>query len=201
MRTNIETGIDENEGHVAAAVPAPPAGVDKRRSGKPMSVRAASRPRHPLIGQLASFGAIGGLAFVVDIGAYNVLRASVLDQSPIWAKVVSVAIATLVAWLGNRYVTFRRERSDRAVREGLLFALVNIGGLLIAAACLFVSHYLFGFTSQLADNIAGNGVGLVLGTAFRFATYRWLVFSPRLPSLAVPLPAPRTVRLDAGGLP
>ncbi len=33
-------------------------------------------------------------------------------------------------------------------------------------------------TSQLADNISKNVVGLILGTAFRFVMYRFLVFSP-----------------------
>ncbi|WP_246159946.1 hypothetical protein [Microbacterium rhizomatis] len=63
-----------------------------------------------------------------------------------------------------------------------------------------MSHYLLGFTSQLADNISGNVVGLVLGTAFRFAAYRWLVFSPRLRTLRLPRPTRRIVRMDSGGL-
>jgi len=63
------------------------------------------------------------------------------------------------------------------LREALEFGLVSIGGLLIAVGCLAVSHYLFGFHSQLADNVSGNGVGLILGTAFRFALYRWWVFA------------------------
>lgn len=129
--------------------------------------------------QLASFGAVGGLAFVVDLGVYNLLRATVLDDKPIAAKIVSVAVATVVAWLGNRLVTFRSERTTsrrETLREGLLFAAMNIVGLGIAAACLFVSHYVLGFTSTLADNVAGNGIGLVLGTAFRFAAYRAVVF-------------------------
>ncbi len=39
-------------------------------------------------------------------------------------------------------------------------------GMGIALLCLWVSHYLLGFTSALADNIATNVVGLALGTAF-----------------------------------
>ena len=46
----------------------------------------------------------------------------------------------------------------------------------IAVGCLYVSHYVLGFTSLLADNVATNGVGLVLGTAFRFTFYRLWVF-------------------------
>ncbi|WP_082383125.1 GtrA family protein [Frigoribacterium sp. RIT-PI-h] len=126
--------------------------------------------------ELATFGAVGGIAFVVDVGVYNLLRATLLDDKPIGAKVVSVIVATAVAWLGNRYLTFREGRTQAVVREAVTFGLVNVGGLLIASACLFVSHYLLGFTSQLADNVAANGVGLVLGTAFRYVAYRHLVF-------------------------
>lgn len=130
------------------------------------------------IASLATFGGVGAIAFVVDIGVYNLLRATVLDGSPIWSKVVSVAAATVVAWLGNRLFTFRHSRGENVVREAALFAVMNVGGLLVSAACLFVSHYLLGFTSQLADNISGNGIGLLLGTAFRYAGYRFIVFRP-----------------------
>ena len=54
----------------------------------------------------------------------------------------------------------------------------------IAVGCLAVSHYVLGFTSALADNISANGVGLVLGTAFRYVCYRYLVFAE--PASAAP---------------
>lgn len=61
---------------------------------------------------------------------------------------------------------------------GVEFALVSVGRMLITLACMWVSHYLLGFTSVLADKIAGNVVGLGLGTAFRFQFYRRWVFHP-----------------------
>ena len=126
--------------------------------------------------QLAAFGGVGLLAFIVDVGGYNLLRATVMTDQVIWAKVVSVTIATGVAWLGHRYFTFRTTRRPAVAKELMLFVLANGGGLLIAAGCLFVSHYVLGFTSALADNISGNVIGLVLGTLFRYFTYRFLVF-------------------------
>lgn len=147
-----------------------------------------------LLAQLISFGAVGGVAFVVDIGVYNLLRATVLDDKPIGAKVISVIVATAVAWVGNRHLTFRRERGAKVGREAALFALMNLIGLLIASACLYVSHYVLGFTSTLADNIAGNGIGLVLGTAFRFFAYRFIVFrrAPVVEKSTTPAPPTRT---------
>lgn len=194
MRKNIETDHDIITGSAAVAVPAPASHVDQ----SPSPARRSWRSR--LVGQLTGFGFVGGLAFVVDLTVYNLLRSTVLQDSPIWSKVVSVAVATAVAWLGNRYLTFRRERSPHPLREAVLFAVVNVVGLLIAAGCLFVSHYVLGFTSQLADNISGNGVGLVLGTAFRFAAYRWFVFAPRTRTLRLPRTAHRPANATPGGL-
>lgn len=129
--------------------------------------------------QLATFGTIGAVCFVIDLGVYNLLRATVMPDGPIAAKIASAVVSTSVAYIGNRFITFRSQRQigrRDTIREGLLFAAANLVGLGIAAACLFVSHYVLGFTSTLADNVAGNGVGLVLGTAFRFAAYKALVF-------------------------
>ncbi|MGK9146128.1 GtrA family protein [Plantibacter flavus] len=162
--------------------------------------RPAREPRRVprLVSQLAAFGLVGGTAFVVDVGVYNLLRLTLLDDKPIGAKVISVAVATIVAWLGNRALTFRAERGRALWKEGALFALMNVGGLGIAAACLFVSHYILGYTSPLADNIAGNGVGLVLGMVFRFLAYRFLVFHPPQQHAASPESTGRTIPSDPG---
>ncbi len=81
-------------------------------------------------------------------------------------------------WMGNRYWTFRAHRGRQLVREGIEFGLVSLGGMLIGLGCLWVSHYVLGFTSVLADNIASNVIGLGLGTIFRFTLYRMWVFAP-----------------------
>ena len=73
----------------------------------------------------------------------------------------------------NRHWSFRaRQRGESLRREAVLFAALNAGGLLIALTCLGISRYVLGLDSRLADNVAANGVGLVLGTAFRFWSYR-----------------------------
>ncbi len=127
------------------------------------------------------FGVVGAVAFVVDTGLFNLLlhvgESPVLQEKPLTAKVVSVSVATLVAWLGNRYWTFRRRRRSAVPRELVLFAVVNVGGLLLALVPLGVSRYVLGLDSPLADNIAANVVGLALGTVFRFVMYRTYVFN------------------------
>ncbi len=133
--------------------------------------------------ELVKFGAVGLVAFVVDISVFNLMRTGIiggshgLPEKPLTAKTISVVAATVVAWLGNRYWTFRHRRRASRRREFALFGIMNVGGLLIALSCLAFSHYALGLTSALADNIAGNGVGLGLGTLFRFWAYRRFVFT------------------------
>lgn len=138
--------------------------------------------RHFMI-QLGRFGLVGLVGLVVDVSVFNLLRATLLEPSvihegPIIAKVISTSLAIATNYVGNRYWTFGATRRDQIAREGLEFVLVSGGGMLITLGCLWISHYALGFDSALADNIAGNVVGLGLGTAFRFAFYRYWVFHP-----------------------
>lgn len=156
-----------------------------------------------IVQQLARFGAVGIVGLIVDIAVFNLLRVTVLDpdvitEGPIIAKTISTSVAIVINWVGSRYWTFRLERRRPAGREVLEFALVSIGGLLIAVACLAISRYALGFTSLLADNIASNVVGLALGSAFRFALYRSWVFDARRMRPTEPAhdPAGSAPRLD-----
>ncbi|CAN5509285.1 GtrA family protein [soil metagenome] len=135
--------------------------------------------------EVAKFGVVGLIAFCIDTGIYNYLVFGVpgtagvgaMHDVPLRAKIVATAVATTFAWLGNRYWTFRHRRGLAKAREFALFVFFNVIGLVIALVCLSVSRYIFGLDSQLADNVSGNGVGLVLGTLFRFWAYRTYVFS------------------------
>src|SRR5512133_2760398 len=133
--------------------------------------------------QLAKFGMVGLVGFAVDITVFNLLRATVFSpeavaSGPIWAKVVSTVLAILANWVGNRYWTFSKDRRSQTLREGLEFFAVSLVGMGIGLACLWVSHYVLGYTSVIADNISSNVIGLLLGAIFRFTLYRYWVFSP-----------------------
>lgn len=128
-----------------------------------------------LVRYALKFGVVGLVGFVTDIAIFNLLRVSLFDE-PIAPKIISVAVATLVTWFGNRYWTFREHRRQNYLLELLEFAAVAVGGLLIGLLCLWVSHYLLGLRTVVADNISGNVVGLALGTAFRFFLYRFWVY-------------------------
>jgi putative flippase GtrA len=147
--------------------------------------------------EVAKFGLVGAVAFVVDVYVFNLLRVGVwplhhapLAHKAITATVVSTAVATVVSWVGNRLWTFRHRRRTAIRREFLLFLLMNGIGLAIAAGCVAISHYLFGFTSALADNVAKNVVGVGLASLFRFWAYRRYVFSELRGEPPVPAPEP-----------
>lgn len=154
--------------------------------------------------ELAAFGTVGALAFVVDTGLFNLLRlhpASPLSHKPLTDKIISAGVATLLSWVGNRWWTYRHQRREALLPELLLFGVMNGLALLIAVGCLALSHYVLGFRSALADNVSGNLVGVGLGTAFRFLAYRTWVFRARddVADLAGGPGAP--VRTDAASTP
>jgi putative flippase GtrA len=132
-----------------------------------------------LIREVGKFGAVGLIAFAIDLTIFNVLRETGVE--PLLAKTVSMVIATTVAFLGNRFWTWRHGAHDHMARQYTMFFVLNAIGLGIALTCLAISHYGLGqiwpaLQSPLADNISGQFVGTAFGTLFRFWSYRRFVF-------------------------
>lgn len=132
--------------------------------------------------EFTQFCVVGLGSYIVDVGLFNLLAHGNLVHLPgdpsMTAKVISVTISVIFSWIVNRLWTFRKNRSSEKGREFAMFVLVNLGGMLIALACLWFSRYVLDLRSQVADNISANVVGLVLGTAFRYIMYRYVVFQP-----------------------
>ena len=133
--------------------------------------------------EMIKFGIVGAVAFVIDLGLFNILRATALSgygngplSRAVIATIISAAVATCVAWVGNRAWTFRHRRNRPVHHEALLFALTNGVALLIQAGCVGFSHHFLGQESLVAENVA-KLVGIALGTLFRFWAYRRFVFS------------------------
>ena len=165
------------------------------------------------LAEVARFGAVGAVAFVVNVTVFNIALVA-LQLNTLLARSLAVAIATLVAYVGSRYWTFASRRhtsghhgsgsgggselvsgqaaagdgaagrrqqvagsSGGAGREFVTFVLVNLAGLGVELIPLWISHYLMGFTSVWADNLAGSIIGTGLGTIFRYFAYRQVVFT------------------------
>ncbi len=157
-----------------------------------MSVVTAIQARlGSVVRELLKFGVVGAAAFVVDVGLFNLLRYGVFTSSdkPLTAKTISVVVATFVAYLGNRHWTFRHRGRHGVARETVLFFALNAAALVMALSCLGLSHYALGLQGAVADNISANVIGLGLGTAFRFWSYRRWVF-PHVEAAPVRAPVP-----------
>jgi putative flippase GtrA len=157
-----------------------------RRSRGPIALVRAGYDRFAhLVHELGKFGVVGAICYLIDITIFNLWLAEF--HEPISAKTVSTAIAATIAFLGNRFWTWRdRERNGLGREYGLYFGF-NAVGLAIGVACLWITHYGLGsiwpavFTTTLADNISANVVGVLLASLFRFWAYRRFVFRPVAP--------------------
>ncbi|WP_306416124.1 GtrA family protein [Micromonospora okii] len=148
---------------------------------RPGLIRALIDRFGHLVRELSKFATVGGIAFVVDFALFNYLtHARGVEQ--VTAKTVSTVVAATLAFLGNRFWTWRHRQRSNPAREYALFFLFNGVGLGIAVACLAISRYGLGaiwpevFQTTVADNIASYLVGTGLGTLFRFWSYRRFVF-------------------------
>lgn len=130
--------------------------------------------------RVGAFLLVGGLAFVVDAATYNAFvfwftGAGPLFDYPLLAKVISIVLATLVTYVGNRYWTFGARRLTHRTARYLIFIGLNVVAVLIQLGCLGFSRYVLGLDNVVADNISGTLIGQALATAFRFFTYdRWV---------------------------
>ena len=162
-------------GLTAAPGPAPEARPGRLRGYLLRADRATLRARAL---ELVRFGSVGTVAFVVDLGVYNLLRfgpVDLLHGKPLTARVVAVALATLVSWLGSRHWTFAGQRTHRGGHELALFGAINLVGIGFTVGALGFSHYVLGMSGPFSDNVA-NVVGIVLGTVVRYVGYKLFVF-------------------------
>jgi putative flippase GtrA len=167
--------------------------IDARRP-EPAPVRPGglrARLTGSRLGEVATFGVIGAINTVLDIALFNVMLWWVLPGKPLIDKGVSIAVATVSAYVMNRNLTWADRARTGLRRELPLFGLLSVIGLGISEITLAISHYGLGHTSTLADNISANGVGLVLASLWRFWSFRRWVFLPEEPPAVEPFPDDR----------
>ena len=140
-----------------------------------------------LIHEVAKFGVVGAFNGVLDIALFNWLR--VEGVGPLTSKALSVTVAATSSYFMNRHWSFAHRARTGIKREYTLFIILSVVGLVIVEVCLAVSHYGLGYTSRLADNVAANGIGLVLGTLWRFWSFKRWVFLPHEPGVPTPVEA------------
>jgi putative flippase GtrA len=155
------------------------------RVGSITEVTAASSWRSQasrLLGEVVRFLAVGGVATAVSFVGFNALAhgllfgAAPLRSHPIVAYVLANAVAGVVAYVGMRLWAFReREASDQTTGVVRFFVLGALT-MAIPVVCLWISRYVLGLSSPLADNLSANVIGLGISTATRFWVFRRFVF-------------------------
>ncbi len=128
-----------------------------------------------LIHEMAKFGLIGAVAFVLTAVLNNAFHFG-LNFGPLTSFGVATIIAAVASYFANRHWTWAH-KADDGIRRGLpLFMALSAVGLAISEAPVGVSEYLLGFHSPLAFNISSTLIGTALGTVWRFWSFRRWVF-------------------------
>jgi putative flippase GtrA len=128
-----------------------------------------------MIHEVTKFGVVGILAFLITLIGANALR-SWAHLGPLTAPTLSTIVATIFAYLGNKYWTFRHRQENQTHREIALFIILNAIGLGIQDAVVAAFHYGLGLTHNLWYN-ASLVLGVGVATVFRLYSYRRWVFT------------------------
>jgi putative flippase GtrA len=168
--------------HVKPAQPTPDVRTCPVADGPARGLRGLLARFQGLVRELGKFGVVGAVTYVLDTAILQLALSA--EVNPLLAKTLSTVVAATAAFVGNRYWTWRDRPRSGLHREYALYFLFNIVGLGIGLGCLAVSHYLLGrvwpvLTSQLADVVSANVVGMVGGSLFRFWSYNRFVFRTR----------------------
>jgi len=141
----------------------------------------AARVRHiyatfeHLIHEIAKFGVVGAVAFLLTVGMSNGFHFG-LNLGPLTSFGLATAIAAVLSYFANRHWTWRDKDQTGIRRELPLFLGLSIIGLAISEIPVGFSEYVLGFHSPLAYNISSTLIGTAFGTVWRFCSFRRWVF-------------------------
>jgi putative flippase GtrA len=146
-----------------------------------------------LIHEGAKFCVVGGTGAIVTLVGADILNFD-LGVNRYVSITAATIVATVVTFVGNRYWTFRHRQGAGTQRESVMFFVLNGVGLLIQYAAIALFWDALGLHTKLWYTVA-NLVGLVVGTLFRFWSYRKWVWhvrpaGPEVPSVAAAGPLP-----------
>jgi putative flippase GtrA len=132
-----------------------------------------------LLKELGAFGVVGGLAFVIDVGLFQLLYSNGLGA--VTAKAISTFVAMTAAYIGNRYWSFSHRSRTGVRREFVLFAVINGATGLLNLAIVALARYAL-HQDSTAVLQAANVFGIGVGTLIRYGSYRRWVFPGDAPA-------------------
>ena len=138
------------------------------------SVRPLAERLRSLAPEALAFGAIGA----VNTLLYMAITWALLPIGAVKASVIATVVTTTLAYLANRYWTYRHHTRSALRREYTLFFGFNLVGMVIQSGAVTIGKYGFGLTEE-RDAVLFMGVtllGIAVATIFRFWAYRTFVF-------------------------
>ncbi len=140
-----------------------------------------------LAAEVAKFLTVGGAATLVAFVIFNGLVhgylgvAPPMHQQPLAAYVLANTVGMLLSYRGSRSWAFRHREAVGPAGGRIMYFVINLVSMVIPLGCLAFSRYVLRLGDPVSDNIAANGVGLVLGTFARFVAIRQLIFRHPVP--------------------
>ncbi|MDQ1696139.1 MAG: hypothetical protein QOJ03_1492 [Frankiaceae bacterium] len=139
-------------------------------------VRSLYTAFESLAHELAKFGAVGAVNYVLDVGLFNLLLAEGLGNKPLTCKAIATVVAATSSYFMNRHWTWRHRARSGLAREYGLFIALSAVALVITLGCLAFGEYALDQDSLLARNIWGNVVGIGAAMVWRFWAFKRWVF-------------------------
>jgi putative flippase GtrA len=138
------------------------------------------RLRH-LAPEALAFGAIGAANSLL----YLAITYWAMSIGVVKVNVVATVITTTLAYVANRYWTYRHHSRSRLRREYTLFFGFNLIGLIIQTGVVGGAKYGLHLTEAHDKHtlMGATIVGIGIATVFRFWAYRTFVFLKPVPEL------------------
>jgi putative flippase GtrA len=132
-----------------------------------------------LIHEIAKFGVIGAVAYFLTLALSNELHFGPPRLGPLTSLGIAMLVAATFSYFANRHWTWRHRERTGLQREYSLFILLSVVGLAVTELPVGISEYVLHLRSPLAYNISANVIGTVLGTVWRFWSFkRWVFLEP-----------------------
>jgi len=128
-----------------------------------------------IIHEFAKFGIIGVIGLAITNIGYALLHSH--GVGPVTSTTIATIIATIVAYFGNRYWSFRHRERTSVPREGTIFFVLNGIGLLIQDAVVAFNSYVLHLEHHKVAEFLALNAGIALATVFRFWSYRRFVWA------------------------
>ncbi len=134
--------------------------------------------------ELIKFVLVGGTTWIIDTIIFLTLKSTLLVAKPVTAKVIAVVVATIASYVLNREWSFRTRGGRDRRHEVTLYFVISAIGVAVYTLPLVISRYVLDLkvptvsllNQEIADFVAGQILGVLLGMAFRWWAFRRYVF-------------------------